>query len=450
MIDANALGFLPGNSADENARALQAIVRRRGTIRIDVPGIYDISETVLLEDDTTLIFGAGVYLRRSLAGDGTQHASYVFINAGAYTRTYNQNIQILGLHLICNGMEASTGPRIPGLRGHLSFFYAKNIVVRDFECLDLLAGCFCIHVCTFENLLVENVHIEGLKDAVHLGRGSKFVIRHGIFRTFDDPIALNAHDYASSNPQLGWIENGLIEDCYDLDQPESVGYFCRILAGSWGDWKEGMQVQHSDSVVHDGRVYRVLMSPDGAVYTSHTPPTHTEGAMDLDGIHWVMVQDEPIYNCGCRNIHFKDIFLEKKRPIAFSIHFDNDKWSRSVYPHSKAPVQEDLIFENIFFLNDIPTLVWSVTPVNTIKVINSVLKNSKVELVGQDTDGLEYGTTHVLLSGTTFKGSGEQPVVVCDEKRRATLKIAGSIVEDESFLPTVQGDVKVIASDLLF
>ena len=449
MIDAALYGFLPENDSDTNARALQEAVSQRGTIRIDRPGIYDISETILLDDDTTVIFGAGVYLRRAKSADGTQHASYVFINRGAYTRTYNQNIQILGLHLICNGMEASTGPRIPGLRGHLSFFYAKNITVRDFECLDLLAGCFCIHVCTFENLIVENVHIEGRKDAVHLGRGSKFVIRHGIFRTFDAPIALNAHDYASSNPQMGWIENGLIEDCYDLDQPDTVGFFCRILAGSWCDWTPGMQVQNSDSVIHNGRLYRVLMAPDGKVYTSHTPPTHTEGAMDLDGIHWVMVQDDhPIYNCGCRNIHFKHNFLEKQRPIAISIHFDHDNWSRSVYPNSPAPVQEDLIFENIYFLNDIPRLIWSITPVNSIKLINSVLKNSAVELEGLDIPGLEYGKTHILLSGTTFKGEGEQPVAICQDRRSATLKIVGSIQEKDSFVGTTQGDVKVLASDI--
>ena len=35
--------------------------------------------------------------------------------------------------------------------------------------------------------------------------------------TFDDAIALNAHDYATSNPELGWIENGVIENCHDLN-----------------------------------------------------------------------------------------------------------------------------------------------------------------------------------------------------------------------------------------
>ena len=32
---------------------------------------------------------------------------------------------------------------------------------------------------------------------------------------------------------MGWIEDGLIEDCYDLADEDTTGYFCRILAGAW-------------------------------------------------------------------------------------------------------------------------------------------------------------------------------------------------------------------------
>ena len=79
----------------------------------------------------------------------------------------------------------------------------------------------------------------------------------GVFKTFDDPIALNAHDYATSNPQLGWIKDGLIEDCWDLDDVDTTGFFARILAGSWCDWSQGMIVRHSDTVVNDGILSKV-------------------------------------------------------------------------------------------------------------------------------------------------------------------------------------------------
>lgn len=453
-VNAADFGFLPENSADENSAALQAIVNRGGDIVVDVPGVYELSETIRLGDDVALRFGAGVYVRRALAADGTQRQGYVFVNRGAYERTYNKNISITGLHLIASGMEPSyenqtESDMVTGLRAHLAFFYVRNLTIRDFELLDLGRCAFGIQICTFENAILENIHIEGGKDAVHFGKGSKFVVRHGLFRTFDDPIALNAHDYATSNPQMGWIENGVIEDCYDLDQESTTGFFCRILAGSWGDWREGMAVQHSDSVVSQGRVYRVCMKPDGQTYISKTRPTHTDGAAELDGITWVMVQDDdPIYNCGCRNIHFKDIFLEKKRPVAFSVHFDHDKWSRSYYPFSEAPVQKDLIFENIFFLADVPVLITANAPVNAIKLINSVVENSRVNLVNLELPGLDYGTTHVLMSGCTLRAHGETELVTAEPGRRATLRLLGSIVENEDMSAAVRGDVRVISSDI--
>ena len=64
MISANDLGFLPGKNGVENARALQKAVDFGGTITVDLPGVYDLSETVRIGDDTELIFRAGVYIRK--------------------------------------------------------------------------------------------------------------------------------------------------------------------------------------------------------------------------------------------------------------------------------------------------------------------------------------------------------------------------------------------------
>jgi len=69
--------------------------------------------------------------------------------------------------------------------------------------LDLSKAQYGIQVCTFEDLIIDDVVIKGMKDGVHLGRGKRFTIRNGVFQTFDDAIALNAHDYATGNPEVG-------------------------------------------------------------------------------------------------------------------------------------------------------------------------------------------------------------------------------------------------------
>lgn len=409
-INANEHGFSTENPGTLNSQIMNRLLSEYNDVTVTQGGNYAVDGTILIGSNSTLTFADGVYLCREKKG---AHAGYVIANKGAYTRTYDENITITGLNIKCGGVECSAPSKdfdrtIPGLRGHLSFFYVKNLTVKNFTALDLPEKDFGIHVCTFQNLLIENVHIEGKKDAVHLGRGQNFVIRNGIFKTFDDPIALNAHDYASSNPQLGWIENGLIENCRDCNDTDTTGYFCRILAGSWCHWQKGMEIQNSDTVICGGRLYRALMAPDGKVYTSLTPPSHPCGMEIYDGINWVMVQEEVCENCGCRNIRFKDIFIEKNRPVAFSIHFDNDRFSRSVYPSSNAPIQENISFENVQISGNVPVFLYAVTALRGFKITNSRLNGATVEM--SELEQVEsYPCADFEFSGTELPGVSKTP-----------------------------------------
>lgn len=427
----------PRKSAKENTMAFQTLLDQGGTIRIEEPGIYDIEDTLFIGSDTHLIFGAGVKIRRATSSIG----SFAMINRGAFTGEYDTDITIEGLHLVTNGVEARHNAAIYGLTGELSFFRVKHLKIFDFTCLDLPRLSFGIHICTFEDIVLERLRVEGRKDAVHLGTGKQFVIRRGLFRTFDDPIALNAHDYAVANPQLGWIEDGLIEDCYDLADKDTTGYFCRILAGAWCDWYEGMEIQNSDTVVSNGRVYRAFQQPDGTKYISQIPPTHEKGMVTLNGINWCMAQEEVTYQCGCRNIHFKDIHLQKEREMALSIHFDHDQYSRSVYPGAEMPVQQNLIFENITVENKVGCLVRSITPVDTVKIVNSTIYGKCMQLECLEEEKGAYGDTQILLMGNTMRVPENEVLIDCQEGRSCKFTSAGNLMED-SYQPKLQGDVR--------
>ena len=232
MRRASDFGFFPGNTGEANSAALQKAVLGGGEVFVDGKGIADVREPVVLEDNTTLRFENGLTLRRNPC-PGEQNG-YAFVNKGAFDGVWNEHITIEGLRLICNEVFCRNSAKktefcVPGLRGMIAFLHIRHLVIRDLEVMDLPPFDFCVHVCTFEDVVIENVHVEGRKDAIHFGRGKRFVVLHGIFRTFDDPIALNAHDYATSNPELGWIEDGVIEDCYDLDDKDTAGYFCRMV-----------------------------------------------------------------------------------------------------------------------------------------------------------------------------------------------------------------------------
>jgi len=407
FTDAATFGFSPNASGVENTKALQRAVDRKGTIVVSQPGVYRIADTVFIGGNTTLSFGNGVFLKKvAETGDFT----HVILNKGAMTKTYDEHIAIEGLQIIVNGVDVRKY-HVYGLHGQLAFFYVKDLRIEHFHCLDVGRAQFGIQVCTFEDLLINDVIIKGNKDGVHLGRGKRFSIRNATFQTFDDAIALNGHDYAVGNPELGWIEDGVIENCHDLNAEKTTGFFCRILAGAWIDWRPGMEVQQSDTVVSEGRLYRVQAQPDGKVYKSVTQPAHPSGSQILDGINWGVVQNEVTYTAGVRNITFRDIFLEKPR-TAFSIHFDIGKYSRSYYPGAKIPHQENITFENVRVLHEGKSPLLSVaTPVDTVTFINSSLNNNPINFVSNKAMS-NYGRTTINMIGCVFNYPGQMNLLV--------------------------------------
>ncbi len=429
FTDAAHFGFSPEASGVENTKALQQAVDQTGTIVVSRPGTYKIAGTVYIGSHTSLKFGANVLLQKVNEGGAFTH---VFLNKGALTKTYDEQIEIEGLNLSVNGIDINKSP-VFGLRGQIAFFYVKDLRIHRFRCMDLGKAQFCIHICAFEDAIVDDVAIKGDKDGVHFGWGKRFTVRNGVFQTYDDAIALNAHDYATSNPELGWLENGVIENCHDLNAEATVGYFCRILAGAWCDWKEGMEVQQADTVVSEGRLYRVMANPDGKVYRSVTRPTHASGSQVLDGIKWVVVQTGDLHTAGVRNVVFRDIFLEKPR-IAFSIHFDQGAYSRSYYPGSPIPQQKNLTFEGIRVLHDKPVAFLQVsTPVDNIALLNSSLKGNRIEF-GGPREVENYLKTTLNIVGCTFESEG--PLTLLSNRangKEILLKTSSNIAVHDNF-----------------
>lgn len=400
MKKANKYGFLPGNDGESNARALQSALIGGGEVIVEEQGIYDISETILVDDDTTLIFAKGTQVRRQSSKKGI--STPLLLNRGYITETYNKNITVIGLHIDCNGVENEEygfDASCIGLRAHVGMIFIKNLIVKDYECIGLLKEDYGIQISAFENVLIEDIYCEGDKDGVHFGWGKGFVVRRGKFRTFDDPIALNAFDYSTSNTHVGWIEDDLIENCYDLDDRSTTGYFCRILGGAWCDWKKGMEVQHSDTVCHNGRVYRAVLRPDGNFRISDIPPTHTEPwvAKEYGGIKWVRVRDEAVYDCGCRNIVLRNIHLQKKRDVAVAISRNNDVWARSYMTGCTPIPQENITLENIYIENEVKTLLYSNHPCDNITVADTNMKGSNIVLSAEPLEALTYPTVNLTL-----------------------------------------------------
>ena len=419
FVDAGRFGFSPSATGGDNVRALQKALDLGGTIIVSQPGTYALASTVYIGSDTTLRFGDGVFIKKV---DERGKFTQVILNKGALTRTYDSHITVDGLNLIVNDIDQSMG-QIFGLRGQLGFFYIKDLHVSRFRCQDLGKGQFAIQICTFEDIMVDDVIVKGAKDGVHLGRGKRFRISNGVFQNGDDAIALNAHDYASSNPELGWIEDGVIDHCYDLsDDKPPVGFFVRILAGAWINWKSGMEVQSSDSVVSEGRVYRVQASPDGKIYTSTVRPVHATGSFKgADGIQWTMVQPDPVYSAG--------------------------NYSRGFYPGATVPIQQGIRLDSIHALYEKPMMLFKInTPIDLITVTNSTLRNVSFQFNNSVPVDVLLDT-QIAISNTTFNHPGPMELIVNKvPKKVITLKTLGSVQLSDAFKASVnagEGTIRV-------
>ena len=445
-MNAADFGFSPAASGLDNTRALQAAVDHGGTIEVTRPGTYRIAGTVYLGSHTTLRFSPGVVLQKV---DEAGRFSHVLLNKGALTKTYDEHISVEGLTLHVNGIDHNDW-QVFGLRGQLAFFYVRDLHIRRFRCPDLGKAQYCIHVCTFEDILIEDLIIKGDKDGVHLGRGRRFTIRDAVFETFDDAIALNAHDYDTGNPELGWIESGVVANCHDLNAEKTTGFFVRILGGAWTDWHPGMEVRKSDTVVSAGRLYRVKAQPDGAVYRSLTPPTHEHGAEVLDGITWVMVQTDVTYTAGVRDVVFRDIFLAKPR-IGFSVHFDNDHHSRSYYPGAPVPRQERLLFDNVRVLHgERHDFLRIGTPMDALTLTHCVFGDTPIHFIGNRALP-DYGPTRLNLIGCTYPRPGSFDLLINEVpgKRLHLQTVADLALHDDFTARVLSGPGEIIVHSAL-
>ena len=455
--NASAYGFLPTNDGDTNSTALQDAVNGGGMIIVDIPGTYNVSKSCQLDSYTTLLFGNGVFINRVKSSNGIT-AKYPFMNKGLLTGEFNEYISIIGLHLKCN--QIGMGTDINGLfgqRGQLAFCNIKNLLIDGLVILDGDdKNTYNVHIQNFENVKIENTTIISQKDGIHFGKGKGFIIRHCFFKTNDDAIALNAHDYPTGTMFLGWIENGIIEDIHFLSAPEmNIGRGIYMLGGSWLDWNNGMTVRsYGDTVVSNGRIYRTVGTADSSLPTiiSTQKPTHESGTVEYsDGVKWLMAQDKGIvYNCGVKNVVIRDIYNERESKNVLTFNADDDAYSRGIYPNSIPPVFSNIIIENVSAPNT-NRIITSNVPIDNVRIrdVNYEAHQFMVYLYG-NVGGVDYGNANILIDGTMFNLTDSNKIIVkCDSERYCKVKISNSLGNFDKIKPSVVGtNISIVSNDV--
>ena len=147
---------------------------------------------------------------------------------------------------------------------------------------------------------------------------------------------------------------------------------------------------------------------------------------------------------------FRDIFLEKPR-TAFSIHFDNDKYSRSYYPGARVPQQGNLVFDNVRVLYDAPADFLQIrTPVNVVNLVNCSFRNNRIAFLSNKAM-TDYLKTRINMTGCVFGKAGKMQLVVNSvPNKMIQLKTANSVelADDFSAVVVPGGGSIAVESDL--
>jgi hypothetical protein len=297
-------GFSPSASADVNVAALQSALDGGGLIIIDVPGVYDLNDTLYLDSNTELTCVPGVVFRKV--------APYcnVLLNRGALTKEYNENITIDGLELSVNSQEAKPTV-VYGLRGHLGFFYVKNLTIKNFTCLDGKEFQFLIYIVTWSNLLIENLRLAGDKDGIKLSNGHNATIRNLDLTTYDDGLSLCGTDYACIVGEVGDVYNVFCSNINDHQYKNIFGRTCLIYTGSWADYKSGNEYGGGDFCLNEGGLYQALNDGEFAAIASEAP-VHKSGIVTGgDNISWRFIQPCDFYQTNVYNVAFDNCTFEK-------------------------------------------------------------------------------------------------------------------------------------------
>ncbi|MCC6424035.1 MAG: hypothetical protein IT447_11200 [Phycisphaerales bacterium] len=439
-------GFSPSADAAVNVAALQRALDGGGRVIIDVPGVYDLNATIMLDSDTQLLCAPGVVFRKV--------ASYcnVLINRGALTKQYNRNITIDGLEISVNNFEAFP-TLVYGLRAQLGFFYVKNLTLRNFTCLDGKENQYLIYIVTWSNLRIENVKLAGDKDGIKLNNGHNALIENLDLTTYDDGTSLCGTDYASTLLEAGDVYNVTYRNVIDRQYKNIFGRTCLIYTGSWADYADGNEYGAGDFCLHRGRLYQSTNEANFVALATR-PPVHESGIVTgEDKIAWRFVQLCDFYQTNVYNITFENCTFEKSGNIIAS--FIVPAWyyknicgiHRNFYPGTEPnSTSWNISINNCRLAGVNPqVLVNLMGNMRDVSINGCAITNPRSTLINIDHDSANRELI-ASIHNCAFPAGGVAPLPEDELPNHEKCPILRQDIDDTGKLIVVRNDSRVICS----
>jgi len=374
------VGIDPSNTATQNATAFNTALSK-GNITVDIPGVYELNNTIFIPSNRTLTFVIGCTIKKA-SGSAFSH---VFANKGILTREWNSNININGNGLIVdvNAIDGMGTFPIVGLRGQIAFFQVNNLNIDGITTTTTGLTQFFLHPSEVYGSIDRpckwsNLDIQGWKDAIHCGVMSDILMEDIRTCSGDDGIALNGWDLAVSNPTLGHIQRVTIRRWKDDLYEGQGGSGCYLLSGSWKEWVTGSTYLENDVVVNNGNIYQ--KNQIGSAIAS-IAPVHLSGeATGADGIKWIWRQLGTLDHCDIKDITIENPVWNSNRKLVRTAGATDQ--SRSTFPGTGIKsIVDNIVIDNPTFSTNSTEGRMAWIDVNagnfTIKNSNLILPDTK-------------------------------------------------------------------------
>jgi len=363
--DANALGFLPTNTASQNVTAWNAL--KSGIVNITTPGVYDINSTLLLNSNTTYNFCEGCTIRKT--GDKTTYL-HIFLNRGALTYSADSNIKFFGhgLRLMVNGLDDTTLGIVRCMFAQFQFHKVTNFIVDGYYINDGGTYQFLMSLSDCRFGFVTNTSFYGNKDCFKMVACSDITVDQITTSSRDDGISICANDYLYNSPSVGDCERISISNWTDNPYVGGLSNAILFLQDSWSDFVSGATYVRQETISNNGRIYKKT-SPN-ASNVSTVAPTHTTGSVTgADGITWRWYADSTVKSVTVRDITLTNVSILSNRNF---IGFDVD-----TLPANKAGLakMENIVIDNLTFN---PATAYKSIIRNSGRMGTVTLKNSNI------------------------------------------------------------------------
>lgn len=339
-------GVTPGADATLITTELNTALANYGHVKITEAGTYDIDGTIYIPSNTTLEFVAGCTLRKE-TGSSFYH---MIANENIQTLTSDTNVSLTGNGLICdiNGIDGVGTPSGIGLRGQIMFYQVTGLTITGIKTTTIGTNQFFAHVAGVTNVIMRDIDAEGDKDGIHFGVADNVLLEDIRTATYDDGIALNARDYAVSNPTVGNITNVTIRRWTDDVYAGQGGSGCLLLSGSWADWTTATDYLINDLVVNAGNIYQ---KTSAGTQTSANAPIHTSGsATGADDITWKWLQTGTIDHADVVGVTFEDCVWASGRRFIRTAGAAVSDPMRTFFPGTGVKsIVDDIIIDNLTF-----------------------------------------------------------------------------------------------------